>query len=166
MTRLLRAIAAILVVVTIGSVGSTALAAGPSLTIRSIDGTHAPTVHAIVQYSGPLTSGVANITVRENDVLVPALHVTPLREIPVENLLPRLRDQRIAQGYRIRDARDSVRQGYASLAVVYESNAEVVYSLYVVTLSRIYEARVAVPRAEAAAIVPHRQRFFQSLRIL
>jgi hypothetical protein len=95
-----------------------------------------------------------------------SVHVTPIGDMAVEGLLARLRDQRLGQGYRLREARDTQRQGYAGLAVVHESDTEVVYGVFVLTLSRIYEARVTVPRAEEAAIAPHRSRFFQSLRIL
>lgn len=95
-----------------------------------------------------------------------SVHVTPIGDMEVAGLLDKLRDQRLAQGYRVRDARDTQRQGYAGLAVVHESDTEVVYGVFVLTLSRIYEARVTVPRAEEAAIAPHRSRFFQSLRIL
>ena len=95
-----------------------------------------------------------------------AVNVTPLGQISIEGLLARLRDQRLAEGYRIRDARDSHRQGYAALAVTYESQTSVMYSLYVLTLARIYEAQVVVPLAGEADATAHRARFFQSLRIL
>lgn len=102
----------------------------------------------------------------ENATVRFEVHVTPLRGIEPEGLLERMRDRRLTQGYHTRDARDVQRQGYAGMAVAQASATEIVYSVYVVTMSRLYEARVVAPLGMDQAIVPHRQRFLQSWRIL
>lgn len=54
---------------------------GASLVVRSLDNTEAPEVKAVLQYTGPLTSAVKNVTVRENGRLVPDVKVIPLSEV-------------------------------------------------------------------------------------
>lgn len=51
-----------------------------TLVVRSLDATSAPEVKAVLQYTGPLTSAVKNVTVRENGRIVPDAHVVPLSE--------------------------------------------------------------------------------------
>ena len=57
-------------------------AEGPvgSLVVRSIDATEQPQVKAVLQYTGPLTSAVKNVTVRENGRIIPDAKVVPLSE--------------------------------------------------------------------------------------
>jgi tight adherence protein B len=79
-----RSIALVLAAVAgvIGFAGAPALAldAPGSLVVRSIDATDAPQVKAVLQYTGPLTSAVKNVTVRENGRIVPDAKVVPLSE--------------------------------------------------------------------------------------
>lgn len=66
-----------------GFAGTAAFGAeGPvgSLVVRSIDATEQPEVKAVLQYTGPLTSAVKNVTVRENGQIVPNAKVVPLSE--------------------------------------------------------------------------------------
>ncbi len=73
-------IACALVAVALTSASPVAAQTGASLVVRSLDNTKAPNVKAVLQYTGPLTSAVKNVTVRENGRLVPDVKVVPLSE--------------------------------------------------------------------------------------
>lgn len=60
-----------------------AAAAEGSLVVRSLDATAPPNVTAILQYTGPLTSAVTGVTVRENGRLVSDVDVVPMSESQV-----------------------------------------------------------------------------------
>lgn len=57
-----------------------ARAADASLVVRSLDATDAPKVKAVLQYTGPLTSGVTGLTVREEGRIVSDATVVPVSE--------------------------------------------------------------------------------------